>query len=150
MIIRPMTSGDLKTVSEIEAVSNPEPWTYNDFEDSLAKEDGTTILLVAEEESVVIGYLVLYTAAGESEIVTIAVSPSARRRGVGLELIEKAIAFSKESSLYIEEINLEVRFSNEPAIKLYEKLGFETVGKRPNFYRNPKEDALLMKRILNA
>lgn len=150
MIIRPMTANDLHTVSEIEAVSNSQPWTYADFEESLAREDGTTILLVAEEDDAVIGYLVLYTAAGESEIVTIAVSPNARRRGIGRDLIENVITFSESSSLYIEEINLEVRVSNEPAIKLYESAGFLAVGKRPNFYSNPREDALLMKRILNA
>ena len=150
MIIRPMTANDLHTVSEIEAVSNSQPWTYADFEESLAREDGTTILLVAEEDDAVIGYLVLYTAAGESEIVTIAVSPNARRRGIGRDLIENVITFSESSSLYIEEINLEVRVSNEPAIRLYESSGFSIVGKRPNFYSNPREDALLMKRILNA
>lgn len=149
MIIRPMAVKDLHRVSEIEAISNPEPWTYSDFEDSLAKEDGTTVLLVAEDIDV-IGYLVLYTASGESEIVTIAVSPEARRKGVGRRLIDEVIAFSKKSSIYIEEINLEVRLSNEPAIKLYESVGFSVVGKRPNFYSNPKEDALLMKRIINA
>lgn len=149
MIIRPMAVKDLYRVSEIEAISNPEPWTYADFEDSLAKEDGTTVLLVAEDVDV-IGYLVLYTASGESEIVTIAVSPEARRKGVGRRLIDEVIAFSKKSYIYIEEINLEVRISNEPAIKLYESVGFSAVGKRPNFYSNPKEDALLMKRILNA
>ena len=150
MIIRPMTASDLNMVAQIESVSNPEPWTYSDFEDSLAKEDGTTIMLVAEDENTVIGYLVLYTAAGESEIVTIAVSPDARRRKVGSYLIEEAIRYADESYVYIEEINLEVRFSNEPAIKLYESQGFLVVGQRPNFYHNPKEDALLMKRILNA
>lgn len=144
-----MAVKDLYRVSEIEAISNPEPWTYADFEDSLAKEDGTTVLLVAEDVDV-IGYLVLYTASGESEIVTIAVSPEARRKGVGRRLIDEVIAFSKKSYIYIEEINLEVRISNEPAIKLYESVGFSAVGKRPNFYSNPKEDALLMKRILNA
>ena len=149
MIIRPMAVKDLYRVSEIEAISNPEPWTYADFEDSLAKEDGTTVLLVAEDVDV-IGYLVLYTASGESEIVTIAVSPEARRKGVGRRLIDEVIAFSKKSYIYIGEINLEVRISNEPAIKLYESVGFSAVGKRPNFYSNPKEDALLMKRILNA
>ena len=149
MIIRPMAVKDLYRVSEIEAISNPEPWTYADFEDSLAKEDGTTVLLVAEDVDV-IGYLVLYTASGESEIVTIGVSPEARRKGVGRRLIDEVIAFSKKSYIYIEEINLEVRISNEPAIKLYESVGFSAVGKRPNFYSNPKEDALLMKRILNA
>lgn len=149
MIIRPMTVKDLHRVSEIETASNSQPWTYADFEDSLAKEDGTTVLLVAEDTDV-IGYLVLYTASGESEIVTIAVSPEARRKGVGRRLIEEVIAFSKKSSIYIEEINLEVRFSNEPAIKLYKSVGFSIVGKRPNFYSNPKEDALLMKRTLNA
>jgi len=145
-----MEAKDLKSVSEIEKVSNPDPWSYADFEDSLAKEDGTTLLLVAEEDEKVIGYLVLYTAAGESEIVTIAVSPEERKKGIGRKLIEEVISFSKVSSLYIEEINLEVRCSNLPAIKLYESTDFSIVGKRPNFYTNPREDALLMKRILNA
>lgn len=152
MIIRQMNVSDLEEVARIEKVSNPEPWTYADFEDSLAKEDGTILMFTAVDEvsNQIFGYLVLYTASGESEIVTIAVAPDFRRRGIAESLIEEVLDISQKSSLYIEEINLEVRFSNEPARKLYEKCGFEIVGQRPNFYHNPKEDAILMKRIVNA
>ena len=80
--------------------------------------------------------------AGEGEITNVAVAKKFRRRGIGRALMEYML---KEAELLgMESATLEVRISNTPAIRLYESLGFQGEGVRPNFYEKPKEDALIM------
>lgn len=140
MIIRRMTFEDVKSVAQIEAECFSMPWSENGFEDSLARED--TVFLVCVDEGVV-GYIGMYLSFEEGEITNVAVTPSYRQRGCGNLLIE---AVKKEAKARNAEcVILEVRVSNEPAISLYKKNGFEEIGIRKNFYEHPKEDAIIMK-----
>lgn len=140
MIIRRMTFEDVKSVAQIEAECFSMPWSENSFEDSLARED--TVFLVCVDEGVV-GYIGMYLSFEEGEITNVAVTPSYRQRGCGNLLIE---AVKKEAKARNAEcVILEVRVSNEPAISLYKKNGFEEIGIRKNFYEHPKEDAIIMK-----
>ena len=140
MIIRRMTFEDVKSVAQIEAECFSMPWSETSFEDSLARED--TVFLVCVDEGVV-GYIGMYLSFEEGEITNVAVTPSYRQRGCGNLLIE---AVKKEAKARNAEcVILEVRVSNEPAISLYKKNGFEEIGIRKNFYEHPNEDAIIMK-----
>ena len=77
-------------------------------------------------------------------MMNIAVDPRYRRQGIAQMLVEALVEQLKKAESRC--LTLEVRISNAPAIALYEKLGFEQVGKRPNYYRNPKEDALILRK----
>ena len=92
----------------------------------------------------VAGYVGSQTVLGETDMMNIAVHPGWRRRGIAEILIEQLIVELKRRGS--NSLSLEVRLSNEPAIALYRKLGFRQVGCRPNYYRNPKEDALILRK----
>lgn len=98
--------------------------------------------LVAEEKGEVLGYIGMHVVFGEGYMDNLAVFPHARRKGVGKKLVETLIAWLKQhDGLFL---TLEVRLSNQAAISLYQSLGFEEAGRRPRFYQEPVEDALLM------
>ena len=99
---------------------------------------------MAYEGEKLLGYVGVYCAADEGEITNVAVAQPARRCGVGRALIEALIRMLADRSVF--RIVLEVRTSNEPAIRLYEQEGFVVVGKRKNFYEKPAEDAYVMVR----
>lgn len=92
----------------------------------------------------VAGYVGSQTVLGETDMMNIAVHPNYRNRGVAMDLIQALIAALTEQGSH--SLMLEVRSSNEPAKNLYRKLGFEAVGIRRNYYRNPKEDALILRK----
>lgn len=94
-----------------------------------------------ENESLV-GYIMMYNAADEGDITSIAVTESARNKGCGTLLIKKAVDTAEKNGVSI--LYLEVRESNIPARKLYEKSGFSITGERKNYYKNPIENAVLM------
>lgn len=145
MIIRRMISEDVPAVAAIERECFSMPWSEKSFQDSIQRED--TIFLVCEEDAqmqpVIAGYLGMYLSFGEGEITNVAVSPAYRKRGCAQQLLEevKKEALAQDA----ESILLEVRKSNAPAISLYEKMGFEEIGIRKNFYEHPVEDAIIMK-----
>ena len=77
-------------------------------------------------------------------MMNVAVDPESRRRGIGRRLVEDLVQALKDRQ--VNSLTLEVRASNEPAKTLYELLGFLQIGRRPNYYRNPKEDALILRK----
>jgi len=91
---------------------------------------------VAERNDQVCGFMVSREVAGEVEVLNLATAPDTRRQGIATQLL---------GSLEAEDVFLEVRESNLPARKLYEKLGFVVVGKRPEYYDDPVESALVMR-----
>ena len=91
-----------------------------------------------------IGYCIFMTAADEGEILRIAINHKIRRAGLGKKLLLASIHEMEKSGA--NEIFLEVRASNNAAIGLYTSKGFEEVGKRPNYYSHPKEDALILRK----
>lgn len=140
MIIRKMKPEDIDAVHEIECLSITPPWTKQGFADGLANENAC--FYVAQTDVQVVGYCGLYFAADEGEITNVAVHPAWRKQGIADEIISAVLKDAQEKKL--TQIFLEVRASNVPAQKLYEKHGFEPQGVRKNFYRNPKEDAIIM------
>ena len=139
-IIRSMRAEDAAKVASLEAEIFSQPWSENAFLDSLCLPD--TIFLVAEESGVIQGYIGMYLAADEGEITNVAVNPACRRRGIGEGLLTEMKKRAADHK--IARIVLEVRVSNEGAIRLYEKQGFSSVGIRRGFYEFPREDARIM------
>ena len=100
--------------------------------------------LVALEGDKVLGYVGSQTVLDETDMMNVAVHPDHRRRGIARQLIDALIQALKERGSH--SLTLEVRSSNAPAICLYNQLGFEEAGRRRNYYRNPKEDALILRK----
>ncbi len=98
--------------------------------------------LVMERDGELLGYIGMMYILDEGYISNVAVSPTARRQGIGSKLIEALL--QRAEALELSFVTLEVRESNEPARKLYGKHGFQDVGRRKNYYDLPKEDAILM------
>ena len=143
LIIRKGTPADVGGIAEIETLCFAHPWSETDLLDGF---DNFTHYFVAEAGDEILGYCGMQVIAGEGYITNVAVKPQHRKHGFGLKILEELLTFSEGEGL--EFVTLEVRESNAPAINLYKKMGFEEVGKRPNFYRDPKEDALLLTKFL--
>lgn len=140
IVIRAMTAADLGAVSELDTISFTQPWPKDAFEVELANLGARC--WVAEVEGQLAGALVFWLVLDEAHLATIAVHPVFRRHGVARLLLRTAMdaAYAEGARLY----HLEVRASNEAAQKLYLDFGFEIVGRRPKYYKDSGEDAVLM------
>lgn len=130
----------LSEVLEIERATFSDPWREVDFLDGI--EDDEKHYFCAVRGMEVVGYIGYWGVLDEAQIYNVAVLEKERGQGIGERMLEHLIKEGRKDGR--EVFLLEVRPSNEKAIKLYEKLGFSVDGKRPDFYENPKEDALLM------
>lgn len=137
--ILPMQQEDLAAVYQLECASQSEPWTLQHFSDELASGVSRVDLYRCRHE--LAGFLCTWLIAGELQIQNLATLPQFRRRGIAVSLLEHAIERSRKEGL--SSIWLEVRVSNHPAIKLYERFGFFTNGIRSSYYPDG-EDALIM------
>jgi ribosomal-protein-alanine N-acetyltransferase len=141
LTIRRASSSDLDAIMAIENVSFATPWRREAMVDELRGRQGTHYT-VAEIDGELVGYAGMWCYAGEAHIMNIAVAPAHRRRSFGaallLDLLRRAVEEGADLAY------LEVRPSNLGAIALYRKLGFCSVGFRPNYYRDTDEDAMLM------
>ena len=97
------------------------------------------------EAGSILGYCGMYMALDEGEITNVAISEACRNRGYGEQLVTELMQQGRKHG--IRRYVLEVRVSNEPAIRLYQKLGFSVLGTRKNFYEKPSEDAYIMSRV---
>lgn len=140
MQIRDMQELDLDQVCAIEEQIFSQPWSRQDFLDSVKND--THIYLVAEQDGIIMGYCGMWGIAGEGQITNVAVAPQFHRQGVAKKLFRVFLEKGKQMGLTV--FTLEVRTSNLPAIQLYKKFGFKEAGIRKNFYELPKEDALIM------
>ena len=106
------------------------------------------IFLVATRQNpeTVAGYVIARVVAGEADVLNLAVSPPDRGHGLGGELLDAGLAAVVGRG--VREVFLEVRESNVAALALYESRGFKTVSRRKGYYRNPVEDALLLRRAI--
>ena len=100
--------------------------------------------LVAIEDGVVCGYVGSQSVLDGADMMNIAVHPDYRKQGIAYNLVDKLIGLLKAKNVI--SLSLEVRVSNENAISLYHKMGFEVIGRRPGYYRNPREDAYIMRK----
>lgn len=145
LFLRNAVTSDVDAVSDAEKICfGVNAWSRGAILEFIENEYSHVI--VAEEDGVIAGYAGAFIICGEAEITNIAVLPEKRRCGLGGAMLEKLFEISL--SLGAERITLEVREGNLPAIKLYEKLGFYSVGKRRGYYTAPKEDAVIMMRSL--
>ncbi len=140
MRIRRMTAPDLDRVMEIEAASFADPWTRAMFVAELANELSRNY--VAEQDDRTVGFVIAWVVADETHILDLAVDPTLRGDGAGRELTHAVMeaGIREEAS----SADLEVRRSNTFARRLYRDMGFRIVGRRPGYYQNNGEDALVM------
>ena len=134
----------LDALHELELSCFSLPWTREQLETQLP--DGNHEFLVAESGGRLLGYVGMMTVLDEGYISNVAVAPSARRQGIASALLSELLRRAGERELAF--ITLEVRASNAPAIALYEGFGFVPVGLRKGYYEAPKEDAVLMTKLL--
>jgi ribosomal-protein-alanine N-acetyltransferase len=143
--IRKMKLDDLPVVREIDRLSFPIPWPERTYRFELL-DNPSSHLLVAEKiiggRCLVVGYVGYWLIVDELHISTIAIHPECRQQGLGTCLIQKVLAQGARLGVLIA--TLEVRVSNDSAIHLYRKFGFNIVGTRPRYYRDNDEDAYLM------
>lgn len=130
--------------AEIEKLCFSDPWSEKSFLDSLKNPFSHFFVF---EETGVSGYIGLYAVSGEGSITNVAVHPEKRGLGIGEALVREVIKLG--DTLSLEYITLEVRESNTPARRLYEKCGFSGVGMRRGFYSKPREDAVIMNYYFN-
>ena len=141
--IVPMAAEHLDEVAELEKICFSDPWSRNLLAESL-KDELSAFLVALDESGHVAGYAGVKVVLDEGYIDNIAVRPDCRRHGVAGQLLEVFLNFAAANRLAF--LTLEVRPSNTPAIALYEKYGFRTVGRRKNYYEHPTEDAVIMTR----
>lgn len=132
------TKNDIPDIANIENRSFSTPWSEKSILESM---NAKTVFYTAHYGGKSVGYIGLSKISGEGYVTNIAVLPEYRRRGIGQKLIEYMINDCKEQ---LEFISLEVRVSNNAAVSLYKKFGFERVGLRKNFYTKPTENAVIM------
>jgi len=142
--VRRAGAEDIAFLAELEKAIFSLPQSAKDFETMLDAPD--KVLLVAEQDGRAVGYIGAYTVCRETDILTIAVDPAARRCGVGKCLLAALIDTLREDS---DVIFLEVRESNAAARSLYASFGFAELGKRRGYYKFPTEDAVLYKKELH-
>lgn len=137
-----MDGSHVAQVAELEKMCFSDPWSENSVASEL--KNPLSLWLIAEENQTICGYVGSQTVLDETDMMNIAVHPDYRRRGIAAALIVELIHQLKEQGSHI--LRLEVRESNAPAIALYESMGFSRLGLRKNYYRNPKENALILGR----
>ena len=142
--IRPATPADLDAIANIERQSFGDPWSLKSFTDSLSHH--FVRMNVVEDESGVAGYSVVWVSGEECELANLAVDPARRGHGLGAILLDRLLQQAHGEGLMV--IFLEVRASNTAAQRLYLSRGFHEVGRRSQYYKNPSEDALVLRHDL--
>lgn len=144
MEIIKMDACHVSQVAALEAVCFRDPWSERSVASELT--NPLSCWLVAVDGETVLGYIGSQTVLDESDVMNVAVHPDHRRKGIAQALVTAlADALRERGSC---KLTLEVRSSNASAISLYERLEFRQIGLRKNYYRNPKEDALILQKEL--
>ena len=140
MKIIPMNESHVAQIAALEKQCFSDPWSENSVASEL--ENPLSLWLIAEEDGAVCGYVGSQMVLDETDMMNIAVHPDCRRKGIAAALITELVSRLKARGSRV--LRLEVRESNFSAIALYEALGFTQLGLRKNYYRNPKENALIL------
>lgn len=149
-----MIEADILQVAAIEAQQHSVPWSAASFSDALRC--GWHCRSLKDTQDQVLGYCITMTAGDDEELLTIAVKPQLMRQGLGRQLMQNLLQDARQRGA--NHLFLEVRESNQPAIHLYEQMGFKIIGMRKNYYPVPanltthgaagRENALLMRLVL--
>jgi len=139
--IRSAAAADAPALFAIERRAFSDPWTEASFREALTS--AWTFGLVAETGRGLAGYFIGREVAGTGEVLNLAVAPEFRRRGIGGALLDAGLEALHRRR--VDEVFLEVRESNRSARALYGAYGFQAVGQRAAYYRNPREDALVLR-----
>ena len=138
----PDAAADIDAIAALEAESFTNPWPREQIVWELTNSDVTRIFVVRDEGGVIVAFCLCWVIFDELHINTLAVSPDYRRRGLATLLMQHVLAeAAREGAL---KATLEVRASNQAALALYERLGFRVTARRPGYYTNPQEDALIL------
>ena len=133
---------DLNAIEVIERSAYPTPWSRSMFAGELAKPSSICLGAIDAEENGLVGYLIISRYVDAWHVMNLAVADSHRRRGIATRLMERLFDLTAGDGR--RGYTLEVRVSNEAAIKLYESLGFKARGVRRGYYTDNREDALIM------
>ncbi len=144
VVIREMAKSDVQSMAKLSHEVGFASWSEADYLVKLNSDDSLSFVAEVSQNTkqIIVAFLLMRLIKPEAEIINIAVKNDYRRQGIGEKLlnISLSIMFTKGYSNFL----LEVRETNLPAIALYKKKGFLTIGKRKDYYSNPKEDALVM------
>jgi len=153
--VSPMSEHDLLDVVEIEQSSGLSRWGWNAYHAELRSENRNLMWVARlsdanspEESESIAGYVVARLAAGELHINNLAVRQSHRQRGIGTALLTRVLEEAQDAEAFVAF--LEVRAGNAGAQAFYERCGFRVVGRRHNYYPEPREDALIMRLEING
>ena len=140
--LRRLELRDLNSIEDIERSSYPTPWSRSMFASELAKPSSLCLGAFEPETGKLIGYLIISRYVDAWHVMNVAVEPGHRRQGIATRLMERLFELTAGDGR--RGYTLEVRVSNNPAIKLYESLGFKARGVRRGYYTDNREDALIM------
>jgi ribosomal-protein-alanine N-acetyltransferase len=140
--IRRLQLRDLAAVEDIEERAYPTPWSRSMFAGEIAKPSSICLGAFDAESNRLIGYLIVSRYVDAWHVMNVAVAPEHRRLGIASRLLNSLFDLTTEDGQ--RGYTLEVRVSNEPAIHLYERMGFEGRGVRRGYYTDNREDALIM------
>lgn len=132
----------IEQVARLEKICFSDPWSIHSIASEL--ENKLSLWVVAMDGDRLAGYVGSQSVMGWADMMNLAVAPDYRQKGIGEQLVKELIRRLKMQQVTC--LTLEVRASNAPAIRLYDKLGFVEVGSRPGYYHNPKEDALILRK----
>lgn len=144
MTIRQARATDLPAVLAVEKKGICNPWSAGQLKDEFNLP--ASLLLVAEHNNLIYGYLAFRVIAPEAELIRLVILPDQRRQGGADSLVRSGLRVLGDQGILT--CFLEVRKSNKPAASLYDKIGFVRVGIRSNYYRHPGEDAIVMQKKL--
>ena len=142
MTIEKMNAGQVAQIADLEKICFSDPWSEKSIASELNNE--LALWLVATQDGRVAGYIGSQTVMDETDMMNVAVHPDYRRKGIAETLVNTLV--EQLQTRRSRCLTLEVRVSNTPAITLYDKLGFSEIGRRKNYYRNPREDALILRK----
>ena len=141
LVIRPADERDLVKILRIEKECFSDPWSINIFRGAM-NEPHTAVFVLEDEEEGIVGYSVSDTVLDEGALDNLAVTASKRGQGLGRMLLDHVLEDARNKG--VKRFFLEVRKSNEKALKLYEKAGFTRLSVRKAYYQDPVEDAIVM------
>ena len=139
-----MNESHVQQIAQLEQQCFSDPWSENSIASEL--DNALSYWLVAEDNGVIAGYVGSQSVLDGADMMNLAVAPAYRRQGIGQALVTALIDYLQQKGIIV--LLLEVRVSNDPAIALYQRLGFQQIGRRPNYYHHPREDALIMRKEL--